>query len=469
MRCRALLVLICIALGSHSEALGISWIEFSEYVPGALSQSGLQSIDGLELDVTFSNTQHMHSGLPAGDSVDIDDPAWPFANRAVSYLLVQSQSPYTLETTLSFAFTSPGGLPAGGSIGIVDLEFTSSSVRFIGYRDGLEVDVDWSVSFYQTDGVDVPDAIWDPATNTLRGSSSSGYPTENNFSFLVSDAELDSVVMLVTAANGDGIGFATSSTTVPNPDPVSDVRFAEVIYFAFLVTNPNAVQALDAFSLAHPRAIFGDGSPPDTSVALLSCRILDDSQVQIPPPPPLQWARLVGDSTALWFFQPIAPGGIAPPLGITLSVPTTVTPDSAGLQGVWFDLDYELFASGDVVTSGTVRFHCDSAQPTSVPEETDTLRRGRTSDWLDPTAPNPFNLSTVLTYRVRERRAVQVRIHDLGGRLVRTLVDDLRDPGTYRVRWDGTDQGERVVSSGTYFGVVEIGGRIETQKMMLVK
>ncbi len=213
----------------------IHWVDFSGWPVESLSETNLSSTSGLTLDATFSNTSNMRGGKPESRVAVIDDPAWPFDNNDVSNLTVLSQQGTTLTTTLTFEFTSTGGLPSGGSIAIIDFEFTGSSVKLTGLQNGQPVPVNWQVAFYQTDGVDVTPPVWDPVTSTLVGSGQ-GHSTTNNFAFLVIDTQLDAVVLDITAEDGDGVQFAVAAESVPPPIAVPTVsEWGMISFFILLV------------------------------------------------------------------------------------------------------------------------------------------------------------------------------------------------------------------------------------------
>jgi photosystem II stability/assembly factor-like uncharacterized protein len=83
--------------------------------------------------------------------------------------------------------------------------------------------------------------------------------------------------------------------------------------------------------------------------------------------------------------------------------------------------------------------------------------------------PNPFNPSTTIHYSLPRAMVVRLVIYDVTGRLVRRLVDDLREAGEQRAVWDGTDQRGRTVGSGMYVYRLEAGGTTVTRKMSLLK
>jgi len=83
--------------------------------------------------------------------------------------------------------------------------------------------------------------------------------------------------------------------------------------------------------------------------------------------------------------------------------------------------------------------------------------------------PNPFNPATTIEYAVPVRGTVTLEVFDALGRLVRTLVNEQQDAGTYRVQWNGADQSGRGVVSGVYVARMASASGLLTVKMMLVK
>jgi hypothetical protein len=87
--------------------------------------------------------------------------------------------------------------------------------------------------------------------------------------------------------------------------------------------------------------------------------------------------------------------------------------------------------------------------------------------------PNPFNPTTTIEYSVAVPSRVTLRVFDVAGRVVRTLVDAHVAAGRRTATWDGaTDLGERA-ASGVYFvrmeTVGERGGFTATRKLALLK
>jgi hypothetical protein len=83
--------------------------------------------------------------------------------------------------------------------------------------------------------------------------------------------------------------------------------------------------------------------------------------------------------------------------------------------------------------------------------------------------PNPFNPSTTIEFTVPKQGPTAVRVFDLRGRQVATLVDEPMPAGQYRIRWDGRDRSGRDVSSGVYFGVIQSAGGRDAVRLTLLK
>ncbi len=83
--------------------------------------------------------------------------------------------------------------------------------------------------------------------------------------------------------------------------------------------------------------------------------------------------------------------------------------------------------------------------------------------------PNPFNPSTRLSFAIPEKAYVRLRLYDLAGRHVRTLVDSEKTPGWHEVGWDGTNVQGVPVASGVYFCRLEAGTHVASKKLVLLK
>jgi len=78
--------------------------------------------------------------------------------------------------------------------------------------------------------------------------------------------------------------------------------------------------------------------------------------------------------------------------------------------------------------------------------------------------PNPFNPSTTIKYQVPELSFVTLRVYDVLGSEIATLVDEEKPIGSYEVDFDA-----KTLPSGIYFYQLQSGSFVETKKMMLLK
>jgi len=83
--------------------------------------------------------------------------------------------------------------------------------------------------------------------------------------------------------------------------------------------------------------------------------------------------------------------------------------------------------------------------------------------------PNPFNPITTIQYDLPEASNVQIVIYDLLGRQVKSLVNQVEEPGYKQVIWDATNSQGLPVGAGVYFYQIKAGGYIQTRKMLLLK
>ncbi len=80
--------------------------------------------------------------------------------------------------------------------------------------------------------------------------------------------------------------------------------------------------------------------------------------------------------------------------------------------------------------------------------------------------PNPFNPSTTIKYEVESPKFVSIKIYDVLGNEVSTLVNENKTAGKYEVNFS---VGSKNLSSGIYFYKLQCGSKVQTKKMMLLK
>lgn len=83
--------------------------------------------------------------------------------------------------------------------------------------------------------------------------------------------------------------------------------------------------------------------------------------------------------------------------------------------------------------------------------------------------PNPFRAEVSVSYAVPFRSRVRIDVHDLAGRRIAVLADELKDPGWHTVRWTGTDGNGRRAATGVYFMALQCAGRTTVRRALLLR
>jgi hypothetical protein len=83
---------------------------------------------------------------------------------------------------------------------------------------------------------------------------------------------------------------------------------------------------------------------------------------------------------------------------------------------------------------------------------------------LEQNYPNPFNPSTKIQFSIDNRQLAIVKVIDMLGREVATLVNEVKEPGTYTVEFRASS-----LASGVYFYRLQAGTYVETKKLLLLR
>ena len=143
--------------------------------------------------------------------------------------------------------------------------------------------------------------------------------------------------------------------------------------------------------------------------------------------------------------------------------------------GRWYD-----YFSGDSIfvtnaqteiSLGPGEFHIYTTVKLPTPEEgilldvEDIEELGTPNEYnLDQNYPNPYNPTTTIRYSIIEPELVRIKIYDILGREVMTLVNELQQAGTYEVKFNASE-----LASGIYLYRIESGDFLQTKKMILLK
>ena len=83
--------------------------------------------------------------------------------------------------------------------------------------------------------------------------------------------------------------------------------------------------------------------------------------------------------------------------------------------------------------------------------------------------PNPFNPTTTINYSLPKTSSISLRIYNINGQEIKTLVNTTQNAGSYSVIWDGRNNFNQQVSSGIYFYSIKSGNFVASKKMILLK
>jgi hypothetical protein len=83
--------------------------------------------------------------------------------------------------------------------------------------------------------------------------------------------------------------------------------------------------------------------------------------------------------------------------------------------------------------------------------------------------PNPGNPSTMLRFHLPEARHVRLKVYNVLGQEVKTLVNEWKDAGAYSIIWDGKDNHGIEMPSGIYLFILNVDDRTVTKKFTLIK
>ncbi len=133
-----------------------------------------------------------------------------------------------------------------------------------------------------------------------------------------------------------------------------------------------------------------------------------------------------------------------------------------GRGGSFLDVEGDIMATSD---GGSIHIYrlSDAARPSP------DLEQEESGFALSQNYPNPFNAGTSIDYSLQASCQVEIVVYNVLGQRVNVLVDEERPAGHYTACWDGTDHSGGQVASGIYFYRVQIGDRVSSKTMILLK
>ena len=203
-----------------------------------------------------------------------------------------------------------------------------------------------------------------------------------------------------------------------------------------------------------------------------------------------------GSSFAIRLESPVAPSAVQVAIGLAEGAMLAGPPESPHFlvsykeeRGLVKAVLYALSESAELTDSPLTLLTLDfslAAGPVSIEHITLSDERGmlvpasvKATDTVAPTGwtlvqnyPNPFNPTTAISYQlsaVSSSVHTTLKIYNVLGQELVTLVDEMKEAGQYTVTWDGRDAGGESVPSGVYLCRMEAGGAAQTMKMTLSK
>ncbi len=83
--------------------------------------------------------------------------------------------------------------------------------------------------------------------------------------------------------------------------------------------------------------------------------------------------------------------------------------------------------------------------------------------------PNPFNPETTISFEIVQAGRTKVEIYNAKGQRVRVLLDEIMQPGSHTILWNGRNEENNQVSSGVYFYRVSVDESEKFSKMIMIK
>jgi hypothetical protein len=140
------------------------------------------------------------------------------------------------------------------------------------------------------------------------------------------------------------------------------------------------------------------------------------------------------------------------------------TPINSGLNTL--DVKALSFNSYDELIAGTER---GGVYRSLNPSSTEEINNNPANFILSQNYPNPFNPSTNIQYAIGSRQFVQLKVYDVLGNEIATLVNEYKSPaGEYEVEFNPASIIKNP-ASGVYFYQLKAGNYLETKKMILLK
>ncbi|MEW6685369.1 MAG: FlgD immunoglobulin-like domain containing protein [Candidatus Edwardsbacteria bacterium] len=129
---------------------------------------------------------------------------------------------------------------------------------------------------------------------------------------------------------------------------------------------------------------------------------------------------------------------------------------------------------GEIIFSGCASYNrmetviFEDSAAVGVEELTEQKAKNRKPK-LHQNYPNPFSTQTAIRYSLSAISHTTLKIYNIAGQLVKTLVNEPQEPGYYAVRWNGKNESGNSVASGVYFYRLSAGDFTATKRMIVIR
>ncbi|MDO9390383.1 MAG: FG-GAP-like repeat-containing protein [bacterium] len=159
--------------------------------------------------------------------------------------------------------------------------------------------------------------------------------------------------------------------------------------------------------------------------------------------------------------------------------------DTAQTGGYTFNMGGSVFSTGDINRDGKDEFAisnyfggwdsklpaiwvCKYTGPVGVTGEPVNNEQLTLQDMLQ-NSPNPFSQSTIIKYQLSQSGQVGLKIYNIQGQMVKTLVNEAKKAGSYEIRWDGRDDKGNKATNGIYLYSLQTKEERVVKRMILLK
>jgi hypothetical protein len=257
--------------------------------------------------------------------------------------------------------------------------------------------------------------------------------------------------------NGDEVAHVWNGMSDPSAGQLQNVYMG----FGIAANDHEPIVGYNPWGVGVPGGIFSEGGVQDTIVVEGGCPTPNTFDVLTAPG---------ADAIVEMNYHDYRPDSTFAPAVLSQMTVNAVF-DTVGfvLSGFSFHYMRDFEAAGFPARYTHMR-HILGYLSNIVDEPTGATPTSVTRNSLDQNVPNPFNPTTTIKYEVKESGLVSLRIYNVAGQLVKTLVDGQRIAGqVYEANWNGLNNGGQPVSSGVYFYKLVARSFTQTKKMVLLK